>query len=360
MHHSSSADAHWSCLLSRLPETVDLEHSARDLGALTRRRSIRNATDLLRLALAYGPCGMSLRGAAAWATLSGVGAISDVAVLKRLRGAAGWLEHIAGQLLMRQTASLAQSAPLDRPLRLSDGSSVTALGGSQWRVHATYDPALGRFEHLEITDVQGAERLMRGPVTADEIRIADRNYARLNDMRHIVDHGGDFILRTGWRKVTLRARDGGDFDLFKFLAPVAEDAPADVDVAVVDHGGGRDLPVRLIAMRKPDGAAERERSRARRRSSKTRKVLSPKTLVAANYMLLLTSLPRDTYPLQKVSTLYKIRWQVELAFKRLKSLIHIDRLPARDNQLARSWLAAHLIVAVLTDELSQDFLESSP
>ena len=56
----------------------------------------------------------------------------------------------------------------------------------------------------------------------------------------------------------------------------------------------------------------------------------------------------------------RLRWQSELAFKRLKSLLHIDRLPTRTERGSRSWLYAHLILAVLCDDLSQDFLESSP
>src|SRR5215470_9891210 len=38
-----------------------------------------------------------------------------------------------------------------------------------------------------------------------------------------------------------------------------------------------------------------------------------------------------------------MRWQIALAFKRLKSLIGVDKLPARGSDLARAWLAAHLI-----------------
>jgi hypothetical protein len=53
-------------------------------------------------------------------------------------------------------------------------------------------------------------------------------------------------------------------------------------------------------------------------------------------------------------------WDIELAFKRLKSLLHIDKLPARTDLGARSWLYPHLILALLCDDLSQVFLESFP
>ena len=49
-----------------------------------------------------------------------------------------------------------------------------------------------------------------------------------------------------------------------------------------------------------------------------------------------------------------------LVFKRLKSLLHLDRLPTRTEAGSRSWLYAHLIMLLLTQDICQDFLESSP
>ena len=46
-----------------------------------------------------------------------------------------------------------------------------------------------------------------------------------------------------------------------------------------------------------------------------------------------------------------MRWQVEMAFKRMKSLMKMDRLPAQDPDLARAWLNAHLLSALLTEDI---------
>src|SRR5579871_2753689 len=93
-----SIAADWGWVTGRLGSAEELERSARQSGALVRRREIRDAQSLLRLCLGYG-CGLSLREAAAWASLNGIAAMSDVAVLKRLRGAADWLGHLAGRLV---------------------------------------------------------------------------------------------------------------------------------------------------------------------------------------------------------------------------------------------------------------------
>src|SRR5918992_4324055 len=96
---SSSLDARRPDLVAVVSAAIDLEATARVSGALVRRRAMRSAEMLLRLALAYGPGGLSLRSAAAWAGVHGLADLSDTAVMKRLRKAADWLGEIAGALL---------------------------------------------------------------------------------------------------------------------------------------------------------------------------------------------------------------------------------------------------------------------
>ncbi len=99
MRTTDSIETDWQALIWRLSQSIDLDATARETGALMRRRCIADAATLLRLALAYGPGGMSLRSAAAWAAMNDVASLSDVALLKRLRGAADWLGGIAGALV---------------------------------------------------------------------------------------------------------------------------------------------------------------------------------------------------------------------------------------------------------------------
>ena len=77
----------WPELLVAVGSAADPEASARASGALVRARRVKDGATLLRLALAYGGCGLSLRQTAAWAAAQGVAELSDVAVLGRR---AGW------------------------------------------------------------------------------------------------------------------------------------------------------------------------------------------------------------------------------------------------------------------------------
>lgn len=354
-------DQRWPALLAALPADFNLDETARASGALRRRRAIGDAAALLRLALGYGPGGLSLRGAAAWAELAGVASLSDVAVLKRLRGAGDWLSHIAGALLAARVA-VDRTAPPHR-LRLIDATTICAPSFQRimWRLHVGYDPIRPGFDDLQLTDQSSGEHLERFAIHPGDLVIADCGLARGRGVRHVIAQGGDFIVRSGWRTQKLWQPDSGErFDVLGALTALTPGAIADIDVVVDKRRKAPPLVVRFIAVKKSDAAAQHSRKRVRRRSSDKQRTPDPRSFIAADYFFVLTSLPHDSYPPERVLALYRVRWQVELAFKRLKSLLHLSRLPAKDAALARSWIYAHLIAALLIDDLAQDFLDSPP
>lgn len=368
MRTIDSIEPDWQALISGLSQSIDLDATARETGALVRRRCVADAATLLRLALAYGPGGMSLRSAAAWAGMNDVASLSDVALLNCLRGAADWLGGIAGALL--DEASTGRSFTQARRLRIADGSSISHPGsaGTDWRIHATYEPALARFTHLEISDAHGGEAFTRVPLQAGDIVVGDRAYTRAPSLEKVIAAGADFIVRSGWHTIRIVATDGRPIDWNAIYAPMRIGEVRDIDV-FIEHSGhkqkGRGKPLfqaRLIIKRKDAEAAQRSLKSAigghrRRRSSQ---IMQPTTIAATGFFMVLTSIPATDMTAEAILNVYRLRWQIELAFKRLKSGLGIHRLPAKDPRLARTWLTAHLILALMIDEAVTDVLDSPP
>lgn len=171
----------------------------------------------------------------------------------------------------------------------------------------------------------------------------------------------DFIVRVRWNGFCLHRPDGRDFDLIAHLGTLP-DTSVPQEVMVRAKVGPLDaaLPLRLIIQRKSPEATEATRKKLLSEASRKQKTLDPRSLVAAEFMILGTSLPVEGYPAAEILAVYRLRWQIELAFKRLKSLLHIDKLPTWTEDASRSWLYAHLIMALLCDDLSQEVLESFP
>ena len=366
MHEAASIlTDQYSALLGRLPVGLDLDTLAFTTGAITRRRKLGDGASLLRLALARGPGGLSLRETAAWASMIGLVELSNPGVKYRLDQAVGFLEGLIGSLLEARTAGRVPLWP-GRVIRLADGSCVSKPGssGTDWRVHGVFDLGLGGFSHLEVTDKHGAETLDRGRVLAGEIRIADRGYANAAALRRLRSEtcdAADFIVRMRWNGLRLSTPDGRSFNLIKYLTALPDDGvPHQIDVEADAGRYQARLKLRLVIWRKSPEATASAIKALQRNASKKQTRPDPRSLIAAGFVMLATSLPEPGYPAEQILAAYRLRWQIELAFKRLKSLLHIDRLPARTGPGSRSWLYAHLILALICDDVSQEVLESSP
>lgn len=351
-------------VLARLPADLDLDALALSTGAIRRRRQIGDGTTLLRLALARGPGGLSLNQTAAWAGMIGLPALSDPGLKYRLDQAVPFLKA----LMERQLAARAGGASLHWPgrlLQVVDGTAISQPGspGSDWLVHAGLDLGTGQFRHLELTDTHGAESILRGAPQPGEIRIGDRNYATAASLQALRAHSGgqaDFIVRVRWKAFALAWPDGSAFGLIQHLAGLPNDTqPREVLVqARVKHAAA--LPLRLVIQRTSPERTAAVRRHLQRSAPRKQKKVDPRSLAAAGFLILATSLPVEGYQARDIIAAYGLRWQIELAFKRLKSLLHLDRLVTRTPAASRSWLYAHLILALLSDDISQEVLESFP
>ena len=49
--------------------------------------------------------------------------------------------------------------------------------------------------------------------------------------------------------------------------------------------------------------------------------------------------------------LYRCRWQIELAFKRMKSIMGLGHLPQKDLESCRAWLHGKLFTSLLVERI---------
>jgi hypothetical protein len=370
---ASPPDSDWLDLLSRLPPDLDLNQLARETVAIQRLRGITDAADLLRLGLARGPGGKSLKQTVAWAYISGIAELSAPSLSDRLHQSVAFFAALTSRLLTADRC-IKPAVWRGRCLHLCDASTLSQRGskGTDWRIHATYDLGSSRFSHLELTDGKGAEALTRAVCDDGGVMIADRGYAKAGEMAAFRagsgDRSRDFIVRTGWNMLRLENPDGSPFDLIGVLrqmeqAPLPNplNEPQEWTVKAL-YGRGKKikrLPIRLMILPLPPEKAELARKKVKRSANKRQYKTDVRSDLAAGFMMLATSLPPDI-PAKEICAVYRLRWQIELAFKRLKSLIKIDRLPTRTEAGSLSWLYPHLILALLSDDICQEILESPP
>src|ERR1700722_15291778 len=244
MHESASAlIENWSELVGRILGDLDLDQLAFSTRALRRRRGVPDARALLRLALARGPGGLSLRETAAWAHLAEVADLTDASLNDRLHQSCEFLSAIVASMLQAKPPGSFFRWP-GRVLRIADGSCVSKPGskGTDWRVHAVYDLGAGGFSHFELTDKHGAEALDRGAAIPGEIRISDRNYSNAKALRRYVESVGktgaaDYLVRLRWSSLRMRGSDGKKFDLVAHLRNMPAEKQIDDFVVSIEGAG---------------------------------------------------------------------------------------------------------------------------
>ncbi len=354
----SISDNSVSEALSALSSIVDIEATARQFKAFLRPRQVRSAEDLLRLILCYG-AGLSLREGSAWASSASIAELSNPGLLQRLRNAPAWLEHIVQQLLER--AHVQPSGTWGgRRLRVMDATSLCQPGADRttWRLHVSYD-LTGRVDGIELTDQSEVEHLSRFPCARGDICVADRGYAKAGDLRCVMAAGADFVVRSGWRALGLIDEHGEAFRLFDVLANVGDEPQNHAAWLKSEKKGKPTIPIRLVIARLPPDQAEKARAKLAANFRKRCRAESARSLEAAGFVVIATSLG-DSYSATDILDLYRLRWQIELLFKRFKSVMDLGALPAKCPKLAKTWILAKLILALLAENAARKLAESSP
>lgn len=362
MVEDAVAHEDWDVLTRFLPD--GWQDQARVSGALRRARSIPDADTLLRCLLIHLAQGCSLRETAARASAGGLATVSDVALWKRLRGSKEWFRWLSEGLLNRMEPSRRdRSWSGGYRVVLVDASVICEPGstGADWRLHYGILLDSLQCEHFELTDTSGGETYRRFAFDPGDLVMGDRGYAQPRGIQYVSDRGADSITRLNASTVPLQTSKGRAFSQLPRLRKLRIGGVGEWNAALPSASGrGGGLPVRVCAIKKSKEATELARKKIRRVASKKGKATKPETLEVAAYIVVLTTAPADRLSADRVLELYRARWQVELAFKRMKSVIGVGHLPKVDPDSARAWLHGKLFVALLTEAIVHESESLSP
>ncbi len=337
----------WEILSTFLPE--GWAEQARRLGAIRRARYISDPAVVLRVLLIHLATGCSLAETAARASASGLAQISSVGVFKRLRAAEAWFRWLAQQ--MRGAAEMPMTVT-GRRLRAVDATSVSEPGstGTDFKVHYAVNLADLQCDFFQLTDIrEGGETFRRVPVLAGDIMMGDRVYAAPPGVSHVVNAGGDVIVRLNRAALPLYERNGARMDLLLRLRLLQGKAVQEY-AARAKNANGNWIPGRLIALRQSVEATRWAHRRMLRRAQRSRLTVTAEALEFAGYFMVWTTLPK-TVTTAQVLEFYRLRWQIELVFKRMKSILGLGHLPKKDPLSSQAWLEGKLFVGLLIERM---------
>jgi hypothetical protein len=338
----------WSVVTSVLP--IQWQAKALELGAVRRLRGFSSVEALLRVLLIHLADGCSLRETAVRARAGDLADVSDVALLKRLRGCGPWFQWMTQEMAASMSQVMMPNTLLaGRRVRLIDGSSVCEPGatGSTWRLHYALNLNTLCCDEVHVTESNVGESLVHFSIQPGDVIMADRGFAKRPSLRHVVEHKADAILRMSWSNLPLQDKQGKAFALLPLLRTLVMGQAADWPAWAHDDKGV--IAVRVCVYKKTQAQALVSRQAIEREARKKQHTPMPETLEVAGYVIVLTTLMEPSA--QAIMEFYRRRWQIELSFKRLKSLLQLGHLKKTDKEGAKAWLQGKLLVACLIETL---------
>jgi hypothetical protein len=329
----------------------DWEKQAYELGAITRSRVIKSAEELLILNLLYQTSGKSLGGTSSILKSSGEMVLSKQAVSERLIKSMEWNRWLSENI--SRNAGILGNKPswLEyRRVLTADGTDESRPGiqGSDYRLHYLMDLFTLETIEVKVTDYREGEKLNQyTEIQSGDIVVADRMYGTLKSTEYALRRGCDYVIRLKSNAFNLYDAFGVQVDIAKKVEKMKQGAHKELKLYCKK---GKELqPIRLCIYRKNDTEIEKGIRQVKKSNSRgTRGQVSENQKFWVKYIVVATSLTEST---DKILALYRQRWQIELLFKRLKSIFNLDELPAKKDDSVKAWFYGKLLVSAICEAL---------
>lgn len=352
----------WPLLLSFFPNNwIEL---AGQTDALKKLRKDKDVENYLRTLLLHIGCGYSLRETATRAKLAGLADISDVALLGRLKKAKDWLHSLCVILFKEQGIGLSDTHSAFQ-LRLFDATNVKEPGptGSLWRIHYSVQLPTLACDFFKITPTKGkgtGESFFQYSIKAGDYIIADRGYSTASGIHHVVSKKAHVIVRVNTSSLPIWDMQQRPVALLEFLEPLKKTGAVKSLKVLIPSRKGSTVEGRLCVVRKSNAAIELAHKKIKTNASKKCTVLKPETLEYAKYVIVFSTYPESRFSELEILDWYRCRWQVELVFKRFKSIAQLGHLPKHSDDSSKAWLYGKLFVALVTNKLINYATSFSP
>jgi len=282
--------------------------------------------------------------------------ISDQGVYARLSNCGVWLETLLAQLLCEKATRV--SVQTGRSLKIVDATILTcpAARGTDYRLHLCYEPLKQSSCGVKLTDVKGAERFTHFEYEPLDIVLGDRIYGKAKHLIKVKEQGADVVVRQSLQQLRLYTSTGEVIEWQELLIK-AQTAGHLLLEAYIRDSEGQQAKVFIIGQRLSEAEIEYARRQVKRSASDKGHKTRAATLLACEWLTVLTTIEPTEMSAEAILQLYRVRWQIELYIKRLKSILKLGRIRAgRGSPLARVHLLAKMIYALVVETISVERL----
>lgn len=341
-------------ILKQLPKGY--KEACWETKAMSRKRGVQDEESLILLCLYYA-YDKSLIDTQNYAKKFLSIKISDVGFMKRFSCCNNWIKWINQQMLNERIS--AESIPeklKGKKVKVIDASDIVSKGAIKqtWRLHYAFDLYSMSCAEYKITQESTGESLKNFTIEKDDLIIADRVYATITGIECCYEAEADFIMRIRNKAFKIYDAQGCEIKLTELFKNVGNSC-CDFTVYYKDSHK-KFKPIRLCAVQKNEQEQNYQQDKLRRIESKKQMKISEETKFTHNYFFVITSLD-ESFSSEEIIAMYRLRWQVEMVFKRLKSIMNLGSMPTKTAATSETWLNCKMLIALLIEKLlsSVDF-----
>lgn len=331
------------------------KEAAKTEKALIRGRNIRTPEELLRLNFLYQTQGGTYGLTSALTQISeNQEGLNKTAVEKRIVNSAAWLKWLCKNL-SRQEGYLTDPPEWlkEYHVNLVDASDYACNGsrGADFRFHYMVNLFTMNTTEMYFTSASEGETLTRYTnINEKDLIVADRGYCTIKGIRYVTEHKADYVLRMRSNSFNLYTKDGTKYDLTEELKKdYTPGRKIDLDLFVKNNK--EYIPVRICAVAKSEADIQKSQ-RHMKKSNHNRKPLSELQTVWSHFVVAVTSLD-SKFSTEQILKIYRMRWQIELVFKRFKSIFGGREFTARKEESVKAWFYGKLLIAIICETLAK-------
>jgi hypothetical protein len=209
----------------------------------------------------------------------------------------------------------------------------------------------GNLTHIALTPGRQPDQAYRDyleVVQPGSLTLWDLGFFSLDAIGDIIARGAYWLSRY-LHPTALFTAEGQRLDLIAYLHCHPQ-SPQELSVLLGARPQHR-LPCRLLIFSVPQEVADRRRQRARAKAQRQGRTPSHETMALYSWTLLVTNIPAAWLSPQAILSLYRLRWQVELCFKLLKSYCGLKHIAALRRERVLTDIYAKLIAALVLNSL---------
>ena len=256
-------------------------------------------------------------------------------------------KEIKGLLSPFNNTYIEDNSSISLPKDLKDkykGSNGKA-SSSALKIYVNYNVTQNSIEDLEISSWNKSDAKFTGNIIPilkkNDLVLRDLGFFKIDRFKEIEEKKAYYISR--YFLATNIYINDKKVELLDFLKSKKRYNIIDEEVKI----STKKLSTRLVAIRVSDDIYAKRVKALNKKYRQLRKTPKKITIELQRYIIFITNIPKEITSAQYIGTIYRLRWSIELLFKRWKSIFKIDRVTGKRGNRTLCFIYAKLIAILL-------------